>query len=129
MDCPDCGVEVVAFRVPASVQDAAPGEVSAICPHCLSLVDADAAAGSPDFSRIAESFPRGEAGATMAVAVGLLVESVVLHRETIARLLERVQDGDVDPWLVLERLAASPTIQADADVERASRQLEQLLDR
>lgn len=129
MDCPDCGTEMVAFEVPAAARDAAPGDVSAICPHCLELVEAHEADDDPDFSRIVESFPDGEAGAIMAVAVGLLVDSMVLNRETIARLLEDVGDRGADPWLVLERIAASPTVQPDADVGRARRQLEQLLDR
>lgn len=132
MDCPDCGTEVVVFPVPADLRDVAPGEdAAAICPRCLALLEADVATppSSSDFSRIVESFPDGEAGAIMAVAVGLLVESMVLNRETIARLLGDVSDRGEDPWLVLERIAASPTVEPDADVGRARRQLEQLLDR
>ena len=133
MDCPECGEAMVVFAVPADVRDVAPGEgTAAICPRCLSLVGADerddAAPPDPDFSRIVESFPEGEAGAAMAVAVGLLVDSMVLNRETITRLMEAVSDGGADPWLVLERIAASPTVRPDADVGRARRQLE-LLDR
>ena len=129
MDCPTCGTGTVAFEVPAAARDAAPGDVSAICPHCLTLVEADSPDEPPDFSRIVESFPDGEAGAVMAVAVGLLVDSMVLNREAIARLLDDVSDRGADPWLVLERIAASPTVRPDADVGRARRQLEQLLDR
>ena len=129
MDCPECGTEVVAFDVPPSARDAAPGDPAAICPRCLTLLEAEVADDSPDFSLIVESFPDGEAGAVMAVAVGLLVDSMVLNRETIARLLEDVSDHGADPWLVLERIHASPTVQPDADVGRAKRQLEQLLDR
>lgn len=129
MDCPACGTEMIAFGVPADVRDDAPGDVSAICPACLDLAAADVADPDPDFSRILESFPGGDSGAVMAVAVGLLVESLVLNRQRVVRLLERVQDAGVDPWLVLERLAASPTVRTDADLGRARRQLEQLLDR
>ena len=129
MDCPECGTEMVAFAVPAVARDAAPGDVAAICPACLTLVEADAAESDPDFSRIIEAFPGGESGAVMAVAVGLLVESMVLNRESIFRLFDVVSDRGGDPWLVLERLDASPTVQPDADVGRAKRQLEQLLDR
>lgn len=133
MDCPECGAEVVSFAVPSDIRDVAPGsESAAICPRCLTLVGADEARDSqpdPDFSRIVEAFPGGEAGAVMAIAVGLLVESLALNRHTVAELLERVQDAGVDPWLVLERLAASPTIESDADLGRARVQLEQLLDR
>jgi len=129
MNCPECGTELVAFAVPPAAREAAPGDPAAICPSCLALVEADVADPDPDFSRILESFPGGEPGATMAVAVGLLVESMVLNRETIARLLEAVADAGADPWLVLERLAVSPTIRADADIGRARRQIEQLMDR
>jgi len=129
MDCPECGDGMVVFEVPAVAQEAAPGDVAAICPTCLSLVEAESSDATPSFARIVESFPDGEAGAVMAVAVGLLVESMVLNKQTIARLLEAVADTGDDPWLVLERLAASPTVQPDADLSRARTQLEQLLDR
>lgn len=127
MDCPECGAGMVAFDVPPAAREAAPGAVAAICPVCLTLVEA-AAADSPDFPRIIDAFPEGEAGAVMAVAVGLLVESLALHRTTVAGLLEHVQEENVDPWLVLERLAIAPTVQSDADIGRARRQLAQLLD-
>lgn len=130
MDCPECGTDVVAFAVPPDLEAVAPGSSSAaICPRCLTLVGADDSQPGPDFSRIAEAFPDGEAGAVMAIAVGLLVESLALNRQTVAELLERAQDEGVDPWLVLERLDASPTVQSDADLGRARVQLEQLLDR
>lgn len=131
MDCPECGEAMVAFAVPTDLRDVAPGEAAAICPRCLALVEADAAdvPTDPDFSRIVESFPAGEAGAVTALAVGLLAESLALNRQTVAELLERAQEEGVDPWLVLERLDASPTVQPDADVGRARVQLEQLLDR
>ena len=128
MDCPECGTAMVAFDVPATAREAAPGEAAAICPACLTLVESESADSDPDFSRIVEAFPDGEAGAVMAVAVGLLVESMVLNRETIAGLLEDVSDRGEDPWLVMERIAASPTVRPDADVGRARKQLEQLLD-
>jgi hypothetical protein len=65
----------------------------------------------------------------MALAVGLLVDSLALNREAVGELLDRVGDGGADPWLVLERLELSPTVDPDADIERARRQLEQLLGR
>lgn len=126
MDCPECGSEIVAFAVPPSAREAAPGPVAALCPSCLALVEADAADESPDFSRVVGSFPEGEAGAAMAVAVGLLAESVVLHRDAVVDLLEAVQDAGEDPWLVLERLAVAGTVQPDADLAKLRRQLDQL---
>ena len=123
---------MIPFSVPAVARGATPGDAAAICPTCLTLVEADAADpaadSDPDFSRIVESFPEGEPGAVMAVAVGLLVESLALNRTAVAELMEWLQGTGVDPWLVLERLAGSPTVRSDADLGRARRQLEQLLD-
>lgn len=129
MDCPECGDEMVTFTVPAVAREAAPGDTAAICPACLTVVEANEADDRPEFSRLVESFPEGETGAVMAVAVGLLVESMVLNKAAIADLLAVVEDMGADPWLVLERLAASPTVQPNADLGRARNQLEQLLDR
>lgn len=128
MDCPECGTEMVAFAAPAVARGAAPGDVAAICPKCLELVQTETADPDPDFSRIVESFPEGETGATMAIAVGLLVESLALNRTVVVELFESIQDENVDPWLVIERLAASPTIQSGVDLGRARDQLEQLMD-
>lgn len=132
MDCPECGSEMVVFAVPSDLREVGPGsEVAAICTGCLALVGIDdegGAAVDPDFGRIIEAFPEGEAGAAMAIAVGLLAESLALNRQTVSELLERVRAEGADPWLVLERLDASPTVESDADLGRARVQLEQLLD-
>lgn len=130
MDCPECGAPMVDFAVPSGFQEAAPAgsDAAAICTQCLRLFPVEADATDPDFSRVIDAFPDAdEGGIQMALAVGLLVESLALNRETVASLLEQVIDQNADPWLVFERLAISPTVQPDADIERASRQLEQLL--
>ncbi|MFB6354192.1 MAG: DUF6276 family protein [Halobacteriales archaeon] len=132
MDCPDCGTPTVAFAVPEPYRGHAPdGASAALCPSCLTLTAAEDASVAPapdeaDFSRIVDSFPDGEAGAAMALAVGLLVESLTLNRDAIAALFEAVADAGEDPWLVLERLHAAGSVQPDADLGRARRQLEQL---
>lgn len=129
MDCAHCGTSTIAFRVPAALASHVPdGEAATICPRCLHLEPAtedDAAA--PDFSKIIDGFPDGEAGAAMALGVGLAVDSLALNRDAIADCLAAVGDRGADPWLVLERLAASGSVQPDADLERIRRQLEQLL--
>ena len=130
MDCPECGVPMVDFAIPADLREAAPSgsEAAAICTQCLRLLPVEKGSTDPDFSRIIEAFPDAdEGGIPMALAVGLLVESLALNRQSVASLLERVIAANADPWLVLERLAVSPTVHPDADIERASRQLEQLL--
>lgn len=134
MECPACGTTAVAFAVPPHHRNAAPegAVVVALCPECLTLtaVDADVPevpeAVGTDFSSVIEGFPDGEPGAAMALAVGLLVDSVALHREAVRELFDAASDAGVDPWLVLERLDAAGTVQAEADLGRVRRQLEQL---
>ena len=128
MECPACGEAMVAFAVPEAHQEHAPGDAAALCPTCLTLAAADdgPAPADADFSEIVESFPEGEAGAAMAVAVGLLVDSLVLNRAAVTDLFEAVADDGGDPWLVLERLAAAGTVQPDADLGKLRRQLDQL---
>jgi hypothetical protein len=136
MECPACAGPLVAFRVPGSIRDHAPGETAAVCTRCLALHDAADVAlgpasdlpGDPDFSAIIDAFPEGEAGAAMALGVGLIVDSLALNRAAIGDCMAYVSDRGTDPWLVLERLAASGTIQPETDLERARQQLQQLLE-
>lgn len=117
---------MIGFRVPAECREFAPegATTAGICPDCLGLATVDDA--TAEFARLLDGLPAGEAGAAMALAVGLLVESVVLNHDAIAELFERVSDQGADPWLVLERLAAAPTVDPDADLDRLRRQLDQL---
>jgi hypothetical protein len=126
MDCPACGHAVVVFRVPSALRDHAPGETTAICTRCLALIPASETADDPDFSSIIGAFPEGDAGAAMALCVGLAVDSLALNRAAVDDCMAYVSDLGVDPWLVLERLAASGAVQPDIDLGRARRQLRQL---
>lgn len=128
MKCPECGTDAVVFTVPESVREFAPeaSATAAICPACLALTPADSVDPNPEFGRILESFPAGDTGATMAIAVGLLVDSLTLNRDAVLSLFERVQADGTDPWLVLERLAVSPTVTPDTELDRLRRQLDQL---
>jgi hypothetical protein len=132
MTCPECGSEQLVFRVPEDLREHLPEESPsvAVCTRCLALepADADDAAPSddPDFTAISDSFPTGEAGAAMALAVGLL-DSLALYRSEIAALLERVERGGADPLLVLDRLGADAGLDPHFDVERRRTQVEQLL--
>jgi hypothetical protein len=128
MECHACDHPLVTFRVPEQIRDHAPGETAAICTRCLALEPASEASGDPDFSAIIDAFPEGETGAAMALCVGLTVDSLALNREAIEDCMEFVTDRGVDPWLVLERLAASGAVQPEADLGRARRQLRQLLE-
>lgn len=133
VDCPACGTPAVTFAVPEAHRGAAPGgtAAAALCPSCLTLTALEADEGAPapdevDFSRIVDGFPDGEAGAAMALAVGLLVDSLALHRDAVRGLFDAVSDAGHDPWLVLERLAVAGTVQPAADLGRLRGQLEQL---
>lgn len=130
MDCPACGTRAVAFAVPAAHRDAAPdGAAAALCPRCLTLTAMEGPAPPPDeadFSAIIEAFPEGDPGAAMALAVGLLVDSLALNRDVVRALFDAVADAGEDPWLILERLAVAGTVQPDADLGKLRHQLEQL---
>lgn len=130
MDCPACGTSAVAFAVPENVREAAPGAAAAaFCPKCLTLTAVEGDAPTPDdaeFSRIIEGFPDGDAGAAMALAVGLVVDSLALNRDAVKTLFDAVSDAGEDPWLVLERLAVAGSVQPDADLGKLRRQLDQL---
>ena len=135
MDCPECGTEAVTFAVPADLREHIPaGEpVVALCPRCLSFRPAPGAepGRSPDsepaFAAVSDAFPTGKAAVPMALAVGLL-DSFALYRADVEALVERVERAGVDPLLVLDRLAADPTVETGIDIPRRRHQLAQLLE-
>jgi hypothetical protein len=117
------------LAVPADLREHLPeaSERVAVCTRCLALEPTDEPpADDPDFGRISDAFPTGEAGAAMALAVGLL-DSLALHRRELAALLERVERGGTDPLLLLDRLDADPELDTHFDVDRRRTQVEQLL--
>lgn len=128
MECTACSGSLAAFRVPEPVRNHAPGETAAVCTRCLALQETEDAPETSDLSAVIDGFPEGEVGATMALCVGLIVDSVTLNRVAIGECMRHVSENGTDPWLVLERLAASGAVQPDADLGRARRQLRQLLE-
>jgi len=129
MTCPACGSEQLLLAVPADLREYLPEESErvAVCTHCLALEPTDdEPPESPDFARISDAFPGGDAGVAMALAVGLL-DSLALYRSEIAALLERVERGGTDPLLVLDRLDADSELEPHFDVDRRRTQAEQLL--
>lgn len=131
MTCPECGGDQLAFIVPTDLREFLPekSESVAICTHCLALDSADAASAaesSPDFRSISDALPGGDAGAAMALAVGLL-DSLVLHRTELTALLERAESAGTDPLLVLDRLATDSSVDPHVDLDRRRTQVEQLL--
>lgn len=129
MTCPECGGDRVTFRIPEDVRGHLPDdpEFAAICTRCLTVEPAeDAPDDAPDFGAVSDAVPAGEAGVAMALAVGLL-DSLALHREDVAALLERAERAGADPLLVLDRLAADPGLDPAIDLDRRLTQVEQLL--
>lgn len=128
MDCPDCDSPTVAFVVPEDLRNTVPGDerAAALCTRCLALhpVPDGEADADPDFGTVSEAFPSNEAALPMALAVGLL-DSLTLYRTEIEGLLERVEGSGTDPLLVLDRLAADPTIDPRTDLGRRRGQVEQ----
>lgn len=121
--------DVLTFPVPSDLHEMTPDGAAqvSICKECFELVGNNEDSEEPDFKRLHESFPTGETGAAMALAIGLIVDSLALHREEITALFDYVSDRGADPWLVLERLASDPDVGPRDTIDRSSRQLEQLL--
>ena len=130
MACPACGGETLAFPVPPELRETLPGDDpgAAICTRCLTLQPVrDPPADVPDFTTISDAFPDTEAAAVpLAILVGL-IDSLAQYRAEITDLLERVERAGTDPFLVVDRLAHDPEIDAAADLDRRHHQLEQLL--
>jgi hypothetical protein len=130
MDCPECGHDTVLFAVEPALREYLPGEEpgASLCPHCLAVRPVtEPPETAPDFSPLGDAFPgEGPAAVPMALLLGLL-SSLALYREEIAALLERVERAGTDPLLVLDRLAADPSIESQVDLGRRRHQLEQLL--
>ena len=127
MDCPACGGRTVAFRVPADLREYAPGgDAARICATCLRTFPADDAPDDPEFTAVGGYFPGGEAGAALALALGLL-DSLALRREDIVALCEAAEQRGGDVLLTLDRLASAGSVDAHFDVERRRRQLSAFL--
>ncbi|MFC7155844.1 DUF6276 family protein [Halomarina halobia] len=129
MTCPDCDAPLVAFAVPEDLAAHVPydAEAVALCTRCLGLFEVRPPVDVPDFSRVSEEFPEGEAGVAMAVGVSLL-DSLALHRARIEALFSRVEEAGYDPLLIVDRLARQGSIQPRMDLDRRRTQLEQLLE-
>ena len=129
MDCPRCGEPCVVFAVTPDLREYAPegSESSAICSTCLSTHPAaDSTDASTEFTAVVESFPDGDAGVALALALGKL-DSLALNRAEIETLLTRAERDGADVLLTLDRLAAAGTVQPHFDIGRRRVQVEQLL--
>jgi len=127
MACPDCGGSEVAFEVPPGLREHAPGgaDAAAICVGCLQVRPRpDARVGSPaSFDPL--PIPDGEAGAAVALGVGLL-DSLALEREAVVDCFEFAEAAGGDVLLSLDRLSGAP-IEPHFPLDRRRRQLEAFL--
>lgn len=129
MPCPACGSPSVAFVVPDAYRACVPGShgTVSLCTTCLSLDPVEEAPPDPAFDALGTAFPDDpEVAIPLALLVGLL-GNLATYRAEITQLLEAVERAGVDPLLVLDRLAAEPSIETDVDLARRRHQLEQLL--
>lgn len=126
MACPACGGRTVAFDVPAALAEYAPDDArAAVCTACLrTRPDGD---GDDDFSAVHPSFPTGEAGAALALALGLL-DSLALRRTAIDECCSYAERAGADVLLTLDRLAAAEGTHPHFDIERRRRQLADMLE-
>jgi len=131
MDCPDCQTPMLQFPVDDEyreyVPEGAPG--AALCPTCLVLEpDENPPAEPPDFGTVGDAFPASrDAAVPMALGIGLLT-SLALYRSEISDLFTAVEEAGADPMLVLDRLAATGSVDSQIDLRGRKRQLEQLLE-
>jgi len=131
MTCPACGGPTIAFAVPAALRDHAPeGRAYAtLCSHCLRTHPADEGPADPTFDAVHESFPSGEAGAALALALGLL-DSLALRRDDIDDCCSYAERAGADVLLTLDRLAVAAEaddLDPHADIERRRHQLAEML--
>jgi hypothetical protein len=126
VSCPACDASTVAFRVPDALVDHAPGPFAAVCTVCLRVHPADDAPPDPDFSPLLSSFPDGEGGAALALALGAL-DSLALNRAAVVDCCAFAERAGVDVHLALDRLAAAGSVEPHVDLSRRHSQLRDLL--
>jgi hypothetical protein len=63
---------------------------------------------------------------SLAIAIGLL-DSLALNRGSIETLFRRVAEAGADPFLALDRLSTSGSIQPRIDLVARKQQIEQLM--
>jgi hypothetical protein len=128
MSCPACGGDLVSFAVPADLRAYAPdsGAHAALCATCLRTHAASDAPADPTFAAVHESFPDGEAGAALALALGLL-DSLALRRDAIDDCCSHAERAGADVLLTLDRLATAGELAPHFDIERRRHQLAEML--
>lgn len=129
MRCPTCGAATLVVAIPSDLREYAPDEAArlAVCTSCLTPTPTDEPADpGPEFGRIASAVPDDPTGAVPLLLVVGLLPRLVLFREEITTLLDRVERAGVDPVLTLQRMAADPSLDPTFDLDRRVDQLLQL---
>jgi len=127
MQCPDCNGQVATFDVPEELREHLPKPVghAGLCTRCLALHPTEEG-GEPTFTEL-EAFPENpDAAMSLAIAIGLL-DSLALNRGSIETLFRRVAEAGADPFLALDRLSTSGSIQPRIDLVARKQQIEQLM--
>jgi hypothetical protein len=128
MSCPACGGRTVSFSVPPVLHEHAP-ESSAhatLCSTCLRVHPTDERAVDSDVGAVHPSFPSGESGAALALALGLL-DSLAVRRAAIEDCCRFAEEAGADVLLTLDRLAAAEGVDPHFDLDRRRLQLADLL--
>jgi len=129
MDCSHCGASLVVFEVPVALRAHAPGESAraGLCSTCLRTEAVpDAEPVDADFSRVSPAMPSGEAGAALALALGLL-GSLALNRAAVVECCAHAEAAGGDVLLALDRLVADEGVAPHVDLDRRRTQLADLL--
>lgn len=126
MSCARCDAPTLSVTVPEHLLEPAPGEAIDVCTTCLTVEAAADGAANPDFDRISEAVPDGDAGVATLLLAGLL-ESLATNRAAIETVVEALEADGTDPMLVLDELATDPGLEPAVDIGRRSHQLEQLV--
>jgi hypothetical protein len=144
-DCPACDTQLVTVAVPEDLREFAPDEsaTAGICPECLTVTATDSgstAAGTadstaasdgtadsnPDFGRIVDTFPDGEAGVALALLIGKL-PSLAVEKDAVSALRDRAEAAGADVVLTLDRLVGATKVDPHFSLERKVVQMEQLV--
>ncbi|WP_338740947.1 DUF6276 family protein [Haloplanus salilacus] len=132
MSCPACGGDAdVVFTVPSALRSHAPGsgETAAICSSCLRThapTTERSVSAEPPFASIHPAFPTGEAGAALALALGLL-DSLALRRADIDDCCSHAERAGADVLLTLDRLATAEGVDPHFDADRRRVQVAEML--
>ncbi|GGM57925.1 hypothetical protein J2752_001056 [Halarchaeum rubridurum] len=130
MHCPRCDAATVAFSIPddlrAHLPDDRPG--AALCTRCLAVTPVDdPPTETPDFEPVSDAFPANDEAAVAFACLLALLDSLVLYRAELDAVAEYAETRGADVLRALERLDADESVEPHLDIDRRTRQLEQLI--